>query len=92
MKPPPEWIYIDVDGVLLVKGTINQVTVKFCKKQHSRGRKLVLWSMNGQGHAVQAARKAGISSLFEAIVSKPGCIVDNQGWAWIKAVRVVGNR
>jgi len=75
---PPRWIFVDVDG------TLRASVVRWCRQQKDRGVRLVLWSARGQEYAVRVARRMGCDDLFEAIISKPGRIIDDQGWGWIK--------
>ena len=49
----------------------------------------MLWSSRGSAYAMKAAVLYGIEDLFSVICSKPGYIVDDQGWNWIRYTRVI---
>ena len=49
----------------------------------------MLWSLRGEQHARTVASQCKADHLFNLICSKPGYIVDDQGWQWIKETRVV---
>ena len=85
--PPPRVIFCDVDGTLITSGQVNARLVDWLRSRHSEGYELVLWSSRGREHAEKAASIAGCADLFRAIVSKPGYIVDDKGWSWIKYTR-----
>ena len=88
--PPPDLIAVDVDGTLLMHdGTINRQVVDWCRHQSEQGHGLMLWSSAGQAHAEEAAMRAGIGHLFGVIISKPGFVLDDQGWGWIRFTGVV---
>ena len=88
--PPPRLIAIDVDGTLLCHdGSINYQVVDWCRHQWEQGLRLMLWSSAGQAHAEQAAMRGGIAHLFDCIISKPGFVLDDQGWSWIRYTGVV---
>ena len=84
--PKQKWIYVDVDGTL-TKNTDN--VLKWLREQKESGAKLVLWSSAGQDHSRQVAMRYDCVNLFEAILSKPGAIVDDVGWSWIKYTSVI---
>ena len=85
--PPPRVIFCDVDGTLIVSGMVNARLVDWLRLRHADGFELVLWSSRGREHAEKAASVAGCADLFRSIVSKPGYIVDDKGWTWIKYTR-----
>ena len=87
--PPPRWIYVDVDGTLLIRGQPNEQLIDWLREKHADGFKLVLWSARGRDHARATAEAFGIDNLFEAILSKPGYVVDDRGWRWIAFTRVL---
>lgn len=86
---PTPCIAIDVDGTLLVAGAPNLGLIDWCKARKADGYSLVLWSARGGAHARAAAAACGCADLFEAVIGKPGFIVDDQGWAWIKGTHVL---
>jgi hydroxymethylpyrimidine pyrophosphatase-like HAD family hydrolase len=88
--PPPRVVAIDVDGTLLTEGgQINDRVVEFARAKKSDGFEVWLWSSRGEAHARRAAEMAGLSDVFDHILSKPGYIVDDQGWRWIQYTRVI---
>lgn len=91
MYPRNKVIFVDVDGTLHQQGIVNQVVVDWCKDIKSKGFTLVLWSMRGSAYARESARLIGIEDLFEAIISKPGYILDDDGWSWVKYTQVIRN-
>jgi|688.fasta_scaffold394350_2 hypothetical protein len=87
--PPPKWIYVDVDGTLSLGGLPNESLLEWLQAKKADGFRLVLWSARGQAHARAAAELFECSELFEAILAKPGYVVDDRAWSWIKWTRVV---
>lgn len=87
--PPPRVIAIDVDGTLFKKSVLNDRVVAYCKRKKEAGFTMILWSSRGEAHARTAAVKANIEDIFDHIISKPGYIVDDQGWDWIKYTKIV---
>ena len=87
--PPPKVIFIDVDGTLIQKGILNEKLIKWCKDKKNNGFKLTLWSARGEEHAKKVAMLFKVSDIFDYIISKPGYIVDDLGWRWIKFTRVI---
>ena len=87
--PPSKCIGIDVDGTLLIHGKLNKILADWIKDKHEEGFETVLWSARGRSHALNVARSFDIESYFDAIISKPGYIVDDLGWSWIKYTRVI---
>jgi len=82
-------IAVDVDGTLHVGGRANTKAIAWLHKRKAEGYTLMLWSMRGEKHARLIANQFGCVDLFNCIVSKPGFILDDEGWAWIKRTRVV---
>lgn len=80
---------IDVDDTLLINGEANDDLVEWIKRKKEEGTELVLWSARGRAYAREVAEKLEVSHLFDAIISKPGVIVDDKGWGWIKWTRVI---
>lgn len=87
--PPTKSIAVDVDGTLHINGIVNVRVVEFCKAQKEKGFVLTLWSARGKAYAQAAAEKLGVTHLFDDIVSKPGYVLDDQGWRWIKYTHVI---
>jgi len=87
---PTRNIAIDVDGTLLINGTMCEPVVEFCRRCKAEGRySLTLWSARGKEYSQMIADHFGITDLFDDIVSKPGYIVDDQGWDWIRHTVVI---
>lgn len=89
--PPPRVIAVDVDGTLLVRGEINTKLAAWCREKKNAGFYMILWSSRGRKHASNVAESAGITDVFDTIISKPGYVVDDKGWGWIKHTRVFTN-
>ena len=87
--PPPRVIAVDVDGTLHVDGISNKRLITWLEEQRAAGYSLMLWSMRGEEYARRVARHCKADHLFDLICSKPGYIVDDMGWQWIKQTRVV---
>jgi hydroxymethylpyrimidine pyrophosphatase-like HAD family hydrolase len=87
--PPSRTIAVDVDGTLLVNGRLNAKLVEFCRAQRARGFSLTLWSARGKAYAQAVVERFDVADLFDDIVGKPGYIVDDLGWTWIKYTQVV---
>lgn len=82
--PPPKTIFVDVDGTLEIHGELNQPLIEWLKEKKEDGFSLVLWSMAGEKHAVIIADEYKVTHLFDHIISKPGYIIDDKGWQWIR--------
>jgi len=87
--PVPRVIYCDVDGTLHRNGMANTRLIAWLNDRKAEGFTLYLWSMRGDKHARDWAHSLGIVELFAAIVPKPGYIVDDQGWTWVKFTRCI---
>jgi hydroxymethylpyrimidine pyrophosphatase-like HAD family hydrolase len=87
--PPPRVIAVDVDGTLHIRGELQSSAVEFCRRKKSEGFDLFLWSSRGKDYAERFAATHGITDLFSAIISKPGHILDDQGWGWIRFTSVI---
>jgi hydroxymethylpyrimidine pyrophosphatase-like HAD family hydrolase len=87
--PPQKVIAVDVDGTLINKGNLNTSLVKWCKLRKSEGFSLMLWSARGERYARNVAEYHQVSDCFDLITSKPGYIVDDMGWSWIKFTKVI---
>ena len=87
--PPPRVIAVDVDGTLHIAGEPNNKAIAWLHERKAEGFRLMLWSMRGEAHARLIAGQMQCLDLFDCIVSKPGFILDDEGWGWIKRTRVV---
>ena len=86
---PPRVIAIDVDGTLRRSGAVNDPLVKWCRAQAAAGFQLMLWSARGRAYAEAIAAAYDVTDLFDVICAKPGYIVDDKGWDWIKGTRII---
>jgi hypothetical protein len=50
---------------------------------------VALWSAAGLDHARAEAARLEVADLFDAILPKPGTIVDDKGWKWAAFTRVI---
>jgi len=82
-------IAVDVDGTLHVDGISNRRLIAWLEDQKAAGYSLMLWSMRGEEHARCMAIHCKADHLFDLICSKPGYVVDDMGWQWIKQTRVI---
>lgn len=89
--PPPRVIAVDVDGTLHTAGICNARLIAWCNQQKQVGFSLMLWSSRGEAHARRVADHCGVADLFDVICSKPGYVVDDKGWGWIKYTRVISS-
>lgn len=87
--PPPRWIFVDTDGTLARSGVLDEYIVDFLKQKRIDGFKIVLWSSRGQKHAQDVAEKYEVIDLFDFILSKPGYLIDDKGWRWIRYTKVI---
>ena len=87
--PPPRVIAIDVDGTLQIGGEANARLIEWCRQRKADGFQLILWSARGEAHARRYAEAFAVADLFAVICSKPGYIVDDLGWGWIRHTRVI---
>ena len=87
--PPPKVIAVDVDGTLHVGGRVNQKLVDYLKERKAEGYRLMLWSARGITNAQAAVDRFGLHDLFDDVLSKPGYIIDDLGWQWIKYTKVI---
>ncbi len=82
--PRNKTVYVDIDGTLLIRGNINRELIEWCVDAKEKGFDIVLWSARGREYAVAVAERLDITSLFCAILGKPGYIVDDMGVDWIR--------
>lgn len=78
-----------MDGTLHESGIPNTKVIAWLRVKKLEGFELVLWSARGQRHAQRAIDNLGLAGLFDVVISKPGYIVDDKGWAWIKWTKIV---
>lgn len=91
-RPPllrPRVIAVDIDGTLVHGAALNEDLVAYLRERKSEGYRLMLWSMRGHGYADSVAKHFGLGPLFDDVLAKPGYVVDNEGWDWIKSTVVV---
>ena len=82
-------IAVDVDGTLHINGLPNTALIAWCRERKEEGYTLILWSGRGEAHARSVAAAFGCAEVFAAILSKPGYVVDDEGWSWIKYTRAL---
>lgn len=85
----PKVIAVDVDGTLHENGYCNDRLVKWMRAKKADGYFIIIWSMRGLSHAKKAAERFGVADIADAIIPKPGYIVDDNGWAWTRYSSVV---
>ena len=68
---------------------MNENLVNWCKSKKLDGFELVLWSARGEKYSRLFAEKHFLTDIFDKIISKPGYIVDDKGWQWLKFTRVI---
>ena len=86
---PARSIFVDIDNTLHLKGVLNERLVDWCRGRKNKGFKMVLWSSRGEEYAQAFAERHDLLSVFDLIIGKPGYIVDDMGWSWIKYTRVI---
>ena len=89
LPPHPRVIAVDVDNTLYGDSGCNRRLIAWCEQQKKSGFYLMLWSSRGEAHARNRANQCGVADLFDLICSKPGYVVDDQGWSWIKYTKVI---
>lgn len=89
--PPAKVIAVDIDGTLLCDGQINRILINWCQQKQHDGYRLMLWSARGLEYAQRFVEHYGLHGIFDDIVSKPGYIVDDQGWAWTRYTHIINN-
>lgn len=87
--PCQKVIFVDVDDTLIKRGKLNNKLVEWCKDKKLMGFKIILWSSAGEEYARKIATRFELLDIFETIISKPGYIVDDKGWGWIKFTKVI---
>ena len=87
--PPTRCIGIDVDGTLIRNGRLNRPLADWAKEKKEEGFEVLLWTAQGKQHAERIAEMHNITHHFTAIIGKPGYIVDDLGWSWVKFTQVL---
>ncbi len=90
--PPPKVIAVDVDGTLHHEGRVNERLVDYLRTRKAEGYRLMLWSARGLANASAAIERFGLHGLFDDVLSKPGYIIADLGWSWIKYTKVIRNQ
>lgn len=85
-------IAIDVDNTLIRRGVINYPLIEWLRERRQHGSNLMLWSMRGRAYATQISADLKCPELFHVIASKPGYVVDDQGWNWIAESQIIDPR
>lgn len=89
--PPTNCVAVDVDGTLHRHGLPNKAVIAWVEQCRAKGMFIILWSARGKEHAEKVAASFGCAHLFDVIIPKPGHILDDVGWGWIKYTHVVRN-
>ena len=87
--PVMRCVAIDVDDTLYRNGVLNAGLVRWLRERKTDGWETMLWSARGSEYAKGAAERAGITELFDVIISKPGVIVDDMGWGWTRYTKAL---
>ena len=87
--PISKTICVDIDNTLIYKNELNQELVIWLKEQKKNNYDLILWSMQGRQYAEKVANKYNLQNLFNAIIGKPGFIIDDLGWSWTRHTKWV---
>ena len=80
---------MDVDGTLGSCGVPNEKVLAYLRKVKVDGYTLILWSLRGEDYARKVAAAFDVTELFTHILSKPGFILDDQGWNWTRYSSVI---
>ena len=87
--PPTNCVAVDVDGTLSAGGVLNKAVLAWAEQCRANGLFVILWSARGMEHARRMAEQFGCVQSFDAILPKPGYILDDQGWGWVRYTQVV---
>jgi hydroxymethylpyrimidine pyrophosphatase-like HAD family hydrolase len=87
--PITRTLAVDVDGTLLRHGELYKPVLDRVIKARQDGARTMLWSARGADYAKKVANLLNVTEHFDDIVSKPGFIIDDLGWGWIKYTRVL---
>ena len=86
---PAMTIAVDVDGTLIDHGILNEMLIEYLMYCKGLDYRLMLWSSRGKEYALGIVDQYGLADLFDDVVSKPGFIIDDRGWDWIKYTRII---
>ena len=89
--PRNKFIAVDVDSTLKLRSGANLRLISWLREKKANDYTLLLWSARGGDYAKAIAEQYNVTELFDHIHSKPGFIVDDQGWKWAKYTKVVRN-
>ena len=89
--PLPKTVAFDVDGTLISGSTVNGRIVSLLREYKSSGFEVVVWSMRGTDYAKRAVDLAGVGAEVDCVISKPGVIVDDKGWTWVRDTKVISS-
>lgn len=81
-------IFCDLDGTLILNdGKPNLTLIRWLEKQDAQK---VVWSARGSGAVFEAMQKHDELFNLKALkLSKPNVLIDNNGLAWLRFVRVI---
>ena len=85
----PRVIYCDVDNTLVVGGRLNKRLVQGLGERRPAGFQLNVWSARGEEVARAAVERAELEGKVNACLSKPGTLVDDAGWGWVRFTHVI---
>lgn len=87
--PKQKVIAVDVDDTLIINREPNLDLIEWLRVKKAEGYYLMLWSMRGRENAISAATTTNTHGLFHVVMSKPGYIVDDDGWGWTQHTEVI---
>jgi hydroxymethylpyrimidine pyrophosphatase-like HAD family hydrolase len=82
-------IFVDIDGTLYRDGELDRKLIRWIKFKKGQGFVFNLWSARGKDYAEQFVSAFGLPYIFDAVLSKPGCIIDDRGWTWTEYVKQI---
>ena len=80
---------VDVDGTLIQAGGVAPAVVEWIRERAGEGFQVIVWSARGEQVAREAVDRAGIGELVAYAIAKPGVILDDQGWGWVRFTRAI---
>lgn len=87
--PIAKVIAVDIDGTLVQDGRLHLPLLDWIRERKQEQFRLMLWSARGREYVMTTAHRFGVVPLFDDLISKPGLIVDDQGWTWTQYTRRV---